>query len=68
MARPVLIANTPRASLRPLGAQGQTVAQAQQQVAAVIAASLTPRHAQLFAEPVADPARDQIAWYTTADG
>ncbi len=68
MARPVLIANTPRASLRPLGAQGQTVAQAQQQIAAVIAASLTPRHALLFAEPVSDPARDQIAWYTTADG
>ncbi|MBL8705886.1 MAG: hypothetical protein JNM30_13625 [Rhodospirillales bacterium] len=68
MARPVLIAHTPRASLRPLGAQGQTVAQAQQQVVAVIAASLTPRHALLFAEPVTDPARDQIAWYTTADG
>lgn len=68
MARPVLIANTPRASLRPLGAQGQTVAQAQQQIAAVVAASLSPRHALLFAEPVSDPARDQIAWYTTAEG
>lgn len=68
MARPALIANTPRASLRPLGAQGQTVAQAQQQIVAAIAASLTPRHALLFAEPVSDPARDQIAWYSTADG
>lgn len=68
MARPRLIATTPRAGLRPLGAQGQTVAQAQQQIAALITDRLTPRHAQLFAEPVADPARDSIAWYSTADG
>ncbi|MCC7048219.1 MAG: hypothetical protein IT562_16010 [Alphaproteobacteria bacterium] len=68
MARPVLLCTTPRAGLRPLGAQGQTVAQAQQQIAALIASRLSPSHALLFAEPVADPARDAIAWYTTADG
>lgn len=68
MARPVLLCTTPRAGLRPLGAQGQTVAQAQQQIAALIASRLSPRHALLFAEPVADPARDAIAWYTTAEG
>jgi hypothetical protein len=68
MARPILIGTTPRAGLRPLGAQGQTVAQAQQQIAALVASRLTPAHALLFAEPVADPARDAIAWYTTAEG
>lgn len=68
MARPRLIATTPRTGLRPLGAQGQTVAQAQQQITALIASRLTPRHGLLFAEPVADPARDSIAWYSTADG
>lgn len=68
MARPVLLATTPRAGLRPLGAQGQTVAQAQQQIVALIASHLGPQHAALFAEPVADPARDAVAWYTTADG
>lgn len=62
------IASTEAASLRPLGAGGQRVAEAYPQIAAHLRRARGPDHAALFAEPVFDRTRGVIDWYAPGDG
>ena len=62
------IASTDAASLRPLGAGGQRVAEAYPQIAAHLRRARGPDHAALFAEPVFDRTRGMIDWYAPGEG
>lgn len=65
-----LIKTTSRGALRPLAYQGTFVTDCFHQITNLIAgnANLSLAHVQLFAEPLADPTRDTIDWYTSAQG
>ncbi len=68
MARRVLVATTTRGATRALAHQGSAVHAHHQQIARLLEQRLGPAHARLFAEPLADPARDTVDWYAAVDG
>jgi hypothetical protein len=68
MARRVLVATTTRGAMRALAHQGSAVHAHHQQIARLLEQRLGPAHARLFAEPLADPARDTVDWYAAVDG
>ncbi len=61
------IATTRSQDLQPLAAAGQTVIEAWGTLHALLL-GLSPAHAALLAEPVANAARGEVDWYAEGDG
>ena len=64
----VLIAITRRSELDPLGTGGHSAISVAPTLRAALLRALSPDHAALLAEPVANPARDEIDWYAEIAG
>ena len=62
------IATTPRSSLEPLRHQGIVVSENHAQLQSMLRNNLSPEHALLFAEPVADASDTSVDWYTSLEG
>lgn len=62
------ITSTPRGQLEALAYQGLLAIDTHAQIHSLLAHRLSPEHAQVFAEPVPDEARQVIDWYSTAEG
>ena len=60
------IATTRSQDLQPLGTAGQTAMESWSALVSLLTRALSPTHARLLAEPVANPARGEVDWY--ADG
>ncbi|RJF88197.1 hypothetical protein D3874_15205 [Oleomonas cavernae] len=63
-----LVATTRAGQVHALGAGGQPVTLAYDQIAQYLRRNLSPDHAALLAEPNFDPGRGQIDWYAPGDG
>ncbi len=63
-----LIATTRSQDLQPLATAGQTGIEAWRTLQAVLLKELTPAHAALLAEPVANAARGEVDWYAEGEG
>jgi len=63
-----LIATTRAQDLQPLATAGQTGIEAWRTLRVVLLQELTPAHAALLAEPVANEARGDIDWYAEGHG
>ncbi len=55
-------------TLQPLAVAGQTTIDAWRTLHALLARELSPAHAALLAEPVANAARGEVDWYAGGDG
>ena len=62
------IATTRSRDLQPLGTAGQLAVDSWGALSALLARTLSPAHAALLSEPVADAARGEIDWYAEGDG
>jgi hypothetical protein len=62
------IATTRSQEFQLLGTGGQTAVEAWSSLVALLGRRLSPAHAQLLTEPVANPARGEIDWYAEGDG
>ena len=62
------IATTRSRDLQPLAAAGQTGIEAWGTLHALLLRELSPAHAALLAEPVANEARGEVDWYAEGDG
>ncbi len=62
------IATTRLRDLQPLAAAGQTGIEAWGTLHALLLRELSPAHAALLAEPVANEARGEVDWYAEGDG
>ena len=67
MANP-RIATTRSQDLQPLAAAGQTAIEAWRTLHTLLSRELSPAHAALLAEPVANEARGEVDWYAEGDG
>lgn len=63
----LLIATTRSQDLQPLAVAGQTVIEAWGTLHALLS-QVSPAHAALLAEPVANAARGEVDWYAEGDG
>jgi hypothetical protein len=68
MSDGTLIATTRSDALVSLGTGGQAAITAWPQIRHLLERRLSPAHAALFAEPVADPERASVDWYATVAG
>ena len=62
------IATTRSQDLQPLATAGQTGIESWRTLHALLLRELSPAHAALLAEPVANPARGEVDWYAEGDG
>lgn len=62
------IATTRSQDLQPLAAAGQTGIEAWRALHTLLLRELSPAHAALLAEPVANPAQGEVDWYAEGDG
>ena len=62
-----LITTTPRGDMHPLAVQGILALDRHAQLTALLRSRLGERYALLFAEPVFDPDRGVVDWYTPAN-
>jgi len=63
-----LITTTKRGAMRPLAVQGIFATDCYHQLRNLLEQRLGPEHARLLAEPVHDPARENVDWYSGAEG
>lgn len=63
-----LVVTTRSQDMQPLATAGQTGIEAWRTLQAVLMKELTPAHAALLAEPVANEARGEVDWYAEGDG
>lgn len=63
-----LIASTARGDMHPLAYQGILATDCHHQIASILRSRLGDAHVLLFAEPVFDPGRDIVDWYTPVQG
>ncbi len=63
-----LVATTRSQDLQPLATAGQTGIEAWRTLQTVLLKELSPAHAALLAEPVANEARGEVDWYAEGDG
>ncbi|HUN40522.1 MAG TPA: hypothetical protein VMU81_09545 [Acetobacteraceae bacterium] len=63
-----LIATTRQSELEPLGTGGQSAISVAPTLRSALSRMLSPGHAALLAEPVANPARGEIDWYADITG
>jgi hypothetical protein len=63
-----LITTTRRGAMRPLAVQGIFATDCYHQLRSLLEQRLGAGHARLLAEPVHDPARENIDWYSSAEG
>ncbi len=61
------IATTRSQDLQPLGTAGQTAMEAWSALVSLLTRALSPAHAHLLAEPVANPARGEVDWYAEGE-
>jgi hypothetical protein len=64
----LLILTTRSQDLQPLSTAGQTAIEAWRALHTMLLRKLSPAHAALLAEPVANQARDEVDWYAEGDG
>ena len=63
-----LITTTRRGDMRPLAVQGIFATDCYHQLHSLLEQRLGSAHARLLAEPVHDPARENVDWYSSAEG
>jgi len=63
-----MIASTMRGNMHPLAYQGVLATDCYHQVASILRSRLGDGHVLLFAEPVFDPGRDIVDWYSPVQG
>jgi len=63
-----LIISTPREKINPLAFQNSFVYDCYVQIRSILSNKLSEKHANLFAEPVADSLKNCIDWYTPIAG
>ena len=63
-----LITTTRRGNMRPLAVQGIFATDCYHQLHSLLEQSLSAAHARLLAEPVHDPARENVDWYSSSEG
>ncbi len=64
----LLVTTTRSQDLQPLAAAGQTAIESWRALHTLLRQRLSPAHAALLAEPVANPARGEVDWYAEGDG
>ena len=62
------IATTRSQDLQPLGTAGQTALESWSALVSLLSRALSPAHARLLAEPMANPARGEVDWYAEGEG
>ena len=63
-----LITTTRRGTMRPLAVQGIFATDCWHQLRSLLEQRLGPAHANLLAEPVHDPARENVDWHSGVEG